>query len=204
MRYIGESYPQERLALAHGALINATESRMHPGEGYETLAVYDGIVVRMSNEGASYRYDFHGVQPALLKTGEGYRSFSVNKLDAMYGDTQVARMSLITKLSTSYHPKMDIALDESGQIVHYEHKYTASWSVRDLQQPPLSAIEELNNFLGRSLSVFMPQEELQDIFSNPTKQNQRKWDTIPQLAYGEQARISKMQQLLSRIAMLRS
>jgi hypothetical protein len=203
MRYIGESYPQERLALAHGALINATESRMHPGEGQETLAIYDGIVVRISDEGAAYRYDLHGVQPCLLKPGERYRSIAVNKLTAINGDTPVAKMSLMRKLS-GIQPRTDVVVDDFGQIAYFEHRYDASWSMQDLEQPPLSTIEELNGLLNRSLSVFMPQEELQDIFSNPTKQNQRKWDTIPQLAYGEQARISKMQQLLSRIAMLRS
>lgn len=203
MRYIGESYPQERLALAHGALINATESRMHPGEGQETLAIYDGIVVRISDEGAAYRYDLHGVQPCLLKPGERYRSIAVNKLTAINGDTPVAKMSLMRKLS-GIQPRTDVVVDDFGQIAYFEHRYDASWSMQDLEQPPLSTIEELNGLLNRSLSVFMTQEELQDIFSNPTKQNQRKWEKIPQLAYGEQARISKMQQLLSRIAMLRS
>ncbi len=203
MRYIGESYPQERLALAHGALIDATESRMHPGEGQETLAIYDGIVVRISDEGAAYRYDLHGVQPCLLKPGEQYRSIAVNKLTAINGDTPIAKMSLMRKLS-GIQPRTDVVVDDFGQIAYFEHRYDASWSMQDLEQPPLSTIEELNGLLNRSLSVFISQEELQDIFSNPTKQNQRKWEKIPQLAYGEQARISKMQQLLSRIAMLRS
>ncbi len=203
MRYIGESYPQERLALAHGALIDATESRMHPGEGQETLAIYDGIVVRISDEGAAYRYDLHGVQPCLLKPGEQYRSIAVNKLTAINGDTPIAKMSLMRKLS-GIQPRTDVVVDDFGQIAYFEHRYDASWSMQDLEQPPLSTIEELNGLLNRSLSVFISQEELQDIFSNPTKQNQRKWEKIPQLAYGEQARTSKMQQLLSRIAMLRS
>ena len=203
MRYTGESFPQDSLAVAHATLIDATESRMHPGEGQETLAIYDGIVVRISDEGAAYRYDLHGVQPCLLKPGERYRSIAVNKLTAINGDTPVAKMSLMRKLS-GIQPRTDVVVDDFGQIAYFEHRYDASWSMQDLEQPPLSTIEELNGLLNRSLSVFMPQEELQDIFSNPTKQNQRKWDTIPQLAYGEQARISKMQQLLSRIAMLRS
>lgn len=203
MTYFGEQLPQENLKYAHEVLLRETESRMHPKEDHATLAICDGIVINITDENGSYRYDIHGVLPSSLKTGEGYRSVHVGKLSTLNHEGMLTTMSIAQKLTGSSAP-VDIIIDEKGRPVHLEERYGAIWSVRDIQQPDAMTIYEINSMLQRSSSLFMPVDELQDIFTQQNRDNNRKWDAMTRDGYDTQSAQSRVQQLLSWLAMLRS
>lgn len=202
MSNFGEQLPQEDCAYAREQLVREIESRMHPKEGFATLAVCDGIVAKITDEGASYRIDIHGVLPSELKPGEAYRSIQVGKPSAVNYDGMSATMSIVTKFS-DYSFTSDVAIDDNGRPLYLERRYDANWGIRYLDEPQASIITEMNGKLARSSSVFLPEEELYDMFAKPSKVNYRKWQSLTQPESSPVGN-SKLQKFLSRLALLRS
>lgn len=179
MSNFGERLPQEDLAFAYTQLVQATESRIHPREDYATLAVYNGLVIKITDEGGSFRYDIHGNNPSDLKVGETYRSIQVCKPSAVHHDGMLAAMTIVTKLSDNPFSS-DVVIDDNGIPMYLEHRYGANWGIRYLDEPQAMTIAEMSRILERSSSVFLPEQELQAIFTESTKDNYRKWQSLSQ------------------------
>lgn len=202
MSNFGERLPQEDLAFAYAQLVQATEYRIHPREDYATLAVFDGLVIKITDEGVSYRYDIHGNNPSELKMGETYRSIQVSKPSAVYHDGMIAEMAIVTKLSDHLFSS-DVVIDDNGNRIHLERRYGTNWSIRSLDEPQVMTIAEMSRILERSSSVFLPEQELQEMFTESTKDNYRKWQSLTRTESTTTGNSSRIQKILSRLALLR-